>query len=100
MDLLVQKLGSGPIEVAVDAVRVIRGGVFEVVGEATQHREFAPAVRVEIRIPSAGISGPMVDAYIGETPELICPDWRTEHGIGEIVVVPVVPLECAESVKV
>src|SRR6201999_1188055 len=57
--LLGEKVGDTPVEMEVDAVLVLRIGIFEIVGEAGGRRELVAGRRIEIRVGAAGVERAM-----------------------------------------
>ena len=55
----------------IDAVLIIGVGVCEVVGEAEHGGELPAALRVEVRVPTAAVHGPVTRPDVGEAARLI-----------------------------
>jgi hypothetical protein len=73
-NLLAQELRRAPIEVHIDAVRIIGRVIFDIRGEAEHRRKFVPGRLVEIGVPNAGIDRAVPDPDIRQACRLVGPD--------------------------
>ena len=57
---------GAPVEMEIDAVAVLRVGIFEIVGEAGRGRKFVAGRRIEIGVGAAEADRAVADTGIGE----------------------------------
>jgi hypothetical protein len=57
---------GAPVEMEIDAVAVLRVGIFEIVGEAGRGRKFVGGRRIEIGVGAAEADRAVADTGIGE----------------------------------
>src|SRR5262249_45725525 len=100
LPLLAQELRHAPVEVHVDAILVLSGGVYEVVGESKDRRSFMSGRLVEIGIAAASVDRPMPDPYICKTGRLVGADRDVSGNVGHEVVDASVPFHLEKWVQV
>ncbi len=83
----------GPIEVHVDAVLILRGLIFQIVGEAEHCREFMSRLRVEIGVAGTGVDCAVADADIRQAGGVVGADGHVSGDVGHHIVHAVVPTQ-------
>jgi|SRR3954451_15465533 hypothetical protein len=58
----------------IDAVLIVRGLIFEIVGEAEHGRELMPGLWVEVGVTAAAIDRTVADANVRQTRRVVGPD--------------------------
>ena len=59
-----------------------------------------PRLRIEIRVATARIERPVIEAEVGEAPDLVRTDRHAGHCVGEPVAVAMRPLERCEWIEI
>src|SRR5262249_1849227 len=98
--LLAQKLRRAPVEMHIDAVRIIGGGILEIGSKADHRREFMAGLLVEIGVAGAGIGRSMPDAKIRQTFGIVGADRNVSGPIDHIVVHAMVPAQQGQRYQV
>src|SRR6478609_6575304 len=62
---------GAPVEVEIDAVAVLRIGIFEIVGKAGRDRELVSGRRIEKGVGAAGVDRAVTDAEIGKPHRIV-----------------------------
>src|SRR3984957_21354013 len=70
-ELLREEVRGAPVKVEIDAALVLGIGVFEIVGQAGDAREFIPGGWIEVCVAVAGVDRAMAEADIGELRRII-----------------------------
>ena len=98
--LLRQELRRCPIEMEVDTVSILRLGILEIVGEATNRRKFVAGQRIEVGVADTAIDRAMADAEIRQTFGIVGADRDVPGCVDHIIVDVVVPFQHRDRIEV
>src|SRR5215472_14256828 len=98
--LLRQELRCLPVEMKVDAILVICGRIFQIVGKARGSRKFVPHRLVQVGVTGANVRGPMPNAHIREARRFVGADRNVAEPINHEVMHTLVPFQIYLRVEI